>query len=176
MEDFIFYVLILIGPKVASQYRGSEPFYVHADKHYVEYDPNNPNVMYIGSDGGVAKCTNAQDKVLEFTDANRGYITTQFYGVSFTRDGRIIGGTQDNGSWILDPSQPGTGMEAGRVFGNDGFDSEVSEIAQVVFATSQYGEVQRVNEQRIPTELQAPGVGPFHSVIRFMGIESRQYE
>ncbi|MEM9024952.1 MAG: hypothetical protein AAGB22_14500, partial [Bacteroidota bacterium] len=83
-----------------------DPRYVHADKHVFTWDPNNPNIVYIGSDGGVTKSVN---DAASFLTVNKGLITTQFYGISqadFGGQEVVIGGTQDNGTWLLTGDNP----------------------------------------------------------------------
>src|SRR5690606_29590938 len=71
----------------------SSPMYVHADNHEIVFDSNNR--MYIGNDGGVGIST---DLGQTFIAANRGYNTVQFYSIANDGSGRLIGGTQDNGT------------------------------------------------------------------------------
>jgi len=73
----------------------------HPDQHVVFFDPFNPNRMWSGHDGGVSVTEDIRLDKINWTDKNRGYVTTQFYTVSIADaagDQRIIGGTQDNGS------------------------------------------------------------------------------
>ena len=147
--------------------------YLHSDKHYFEFDPNNPDVMYVGSDGGIGKTTNAGATQPFWTTQNRNYGTTQFYGIALARDGRVIGGTQDNGTWLLDPSLPGiSGKDGTTVSGGDGFDCEVSNIGPIAFSTIQYGVINRVNAvtgnfaNLTGAGTSGEGVAPFWSVIR----------
>ncbi len=69
------------------------PSYVHVDIHTLTFHPSNPNVFFVGSDGGVYKSSNGG---LSFTTLNRGYAVTQFYGLGIGPDGSVVGGTQDN--------------------------------------------------------------------------------
>ena len=69
------------------------PSYVHVDIHTLTFHPTNPNVFFVGSDGGVYKSANGG---LSFSTLNRGYAVTQFYGLGVGPDGSLVGGTQDN--------------------------------------------------------------------------------
>ncbi len=69
------------------------PSYVHVDIHTLTFHPTNPNVFFVGSDGGIYKSSNSG---LSFTTLNRGYAVTQFYGLGVGPDGSLVGGTQDN--------------------------------------------------------------------------------
>jgi len=73
--------------------------YVHADDMAIVIDSNNPNKVYICTDGGVYKST---DAAKTFQPANRGCDVTQFYSIAFppyTTNGEgVIGGSQDNGT------------------------------------------------------------------------------
>jgi hypothetical protein len=115
-----------------------DPFVVHPDVHWFTWDALNN--LYIGNDGGVFKSTNtATSLVPTYFPANRNYVTTQFYGIAFSGDGRTIGGTQDNGTLYmnLEGVTPNQGIE---VFGGDGFDCEISYIRpDVLLGSSQNG-------------------------------------
>ena len=77
-------------------------FGIHADKHNIVFDTMaNPIIMYISSDGGVTKTTNAS--LTRYAAINNGYSTTQFYNVAGSADGKIIiGGTQDNNTLLIE--------------------------------------------------------------------------
>jgi len=153
-----------IAENFAFEYSG---FYVHSDKHYFAFDPKNSNIMYVTSDGGISRTENAKaDQPLFFT-VNRDLATTQFYGISTSRDGTVIGGTQDNGSWLIDPSLPGVSAKDGTsIRGGDGFDTEISDIFTFGFATSQFGTVSRYSPLGQETVFEIPSPGPFWSIIR----------
>ncbi|MGB0805985.1 MAG: T9SS type A sorting domain-containing protein [Salibacteraceae bacterium] len=149
----------------------SEPFYVHSDKHWFEYSPHDPSTMYVGSDGGVGKTTNASDNLVNWTTNNRHFGTTQYYGVAFTKGGQIIGGTQDNGTHYIDPTISGiTSKDGFQITGGDGFDCETSNLSSILFTTLYYGQVNRITYENgiggSPIHGQFEGASPFHTVIR----------
>lgn len=95
--------------------------YAHADQHGAIFEPDNPNVLYIGTDGGVFRIDNPSGnfQVSEKTD---GYVTTQFYGCDINPDSnsfQLIAGAQDNGTLIV--RTQGVGNVNGRSIGGDGF-------------------------------------------------------
>jgi hypothetical protein len=65
----------------------------HVDMHAIVFDPNHPNIFYLGSDGGVAKTTNTG---LSFITINKNYSITQFYALAINGTTGVMGGTQDN--------------------------------------------------------------------------------
>ena len=93
--------------------------YIHADKHHIAFHPTNPNVMYIACDGGIFRSNNAGDDIPTFQPMNKNLNITQFYSAGATYDGRVIGGTQDNGTQYAsyDDNSPTTSIE---VRGGDG--------------------------------------------------------
>jgi len=108
------------------------PLYVHADKHFFLFDQKDANILYIGTDGGVAK---SEDGGNTFTTNNKGYNVTQFYGIAYSADGIVFGGTQDNGTVAvpdLNPLDPQVGYS---ISGGDGFDCESSQITNIIFTT-----------------------------------------
>ena len=86
---------------------------VHADQHGIYFRPGNNDQAIVVSDGGVSYCSSlvSATTTSTFTDQEKDYITTQFYRVAQTPQGYakdfIIGGTQDNGTYLL-TGQPST--------------------------------------------------------------------
>lgn len=114
------------------------PQYVHADVHEIQFDSQNR--MYIGNDGGIGISTNLGQTYIA---ANRGYNTVQFYSLAHDGSGRLIGGTQDNGT-LYNSKNNNQPMEFRQVRGGDGFDAEISFYnPAVMFGTIYYGEVGR---------------------------------
>ena len=98
---------------------------VHADHHVIVnspgYDGSTNRTVYFGNDGGVYKAqdiTAITSPVTGWTPLNNGLAITQFYSGAGHNgpNGRIIGGTQDNGSLRNAPA--GTNWSA--FFGGDG--------------------------------------------------------
>ena len=120
----------------------SSPMYVHADNHDIVFDSNNR--MYIGNDGGIGIST---DVAQTFYPANRGYNTVQFYSLAHDGSGRLIGGTQDNGT-LYNSKANVTPREFRSVIGGDGFDAAISFYnPRVMFGSVYYGLVNRSGDQ-----------------------------
>jgi photosystem II stability/assembly factor-like uncharacterized protein len=91
------------------------PDYVHADQHAIAFHPTNPQVVYVGSDGGIFKST---DGGQTWAGKNGGLVTTQFYAGfagGYATSGLAVGGLQDNGTikYFDSPSW-------WKIFGGDG--------------------------------------------------------
>lgn len=71
---------------------------MHVDYHKIVFAPSNPNIIYVGCDGGINKSTNGGNS---FTDINNGIHTIQFYRIAShpTNPNIVIGGAQDNGNF-----------------------------------------------------------------------------
>ena len=115
------------------------PDYVHADQHSITYHPNNPSIIYLGTDGGVFRTTDGGET---FSGCNGGYQTTQFYSQfasSFTSGDIGIGGLQDNATAIY------LGTDAWkRVLGGDGCAAGINSNNQnIMYGTYQYLALQR---------------------------------
>jgi hypothetical protein len=119
------------------------PYYVHADNHVIVFRPNQPNVMYIGNDGGIFQSADAQNRFPKFLMRNKGFNVTQFYGIGVSLKGELIGGSQDNGTQYIN-LKGNTPMSATEVKGGDGGQCEISRInPQAVFASSYNGNIER---------------------------------
>ncbi len=71
--------------------------YVHVDQHYLFFHPTDQNTFIVCNDGGIWKTT---DNGNTFTNLNQNLTLTQFYRIKASPfdPGRILGGTQDNGT------------------------------------------------------------------------------
>lgn len=118
--------------------------YLHADIHCIAFQPNNGSVIYIGSDGGVAKSI---DGGKSYHTINKRYNVTQFYSVAYTTSGEVFGGTQDNGTQFID-YMGSTSQQSDRIYGGDGGYSQASRINPNVFFTEYvHGEILRSAEK-----------------------------
>ena len=107
----------------------SNPYYMHPDKHAIVIADNDPNLMFVGCDGGIFKSIDAASAFPNptYTVRNRGYNVTQNYGIGAGVNGDVIGGAQDNGTNYIgfygnDP------MASSQVLGGDGIVNAVSQI------------------------------------------------
>ncbi|WP_029034449.1 T9SS type A sorting domain-containing protein [Salinimicrobium terrae] len=86
---------------------------VHADHHVMKFRPDNTNQAIFGHDGGVsfARDLAAASTSKVFITPETNYITTQFYSVavapeSFSSGDYFLGGTQDNGTLLIENGNP----------------------------------------------------------------------
>lgn len=113
---------------------------LHADNHAIVFNPVNPDIMYVGNDGGVYKTLNSSTNSTDgpdFKSMNKGYNVTQYYAIAPTAIGNVVGGTQDNGSKYI-VSQGGFSQSAQTIGGGDGGYTEASFLLPNVFFTTVY--------------------------------------
>ena len=120
--------------------------YIHADHHEIVFHPTNPDVMYVGTDGGIFQTKEARKdhpQLPPFTQLNKGYNVAQFYSVAAGLDGSVVGGTQDNGTIYVDFS--GNTLLQGRgIMGGDGGFADISKWnPKAIFGESQFGALRR---------------------------------
>ena len=75
----------------------------HPDIHVLEFDPNNNQVLYSGTDGGVHKTVDIAAATIPWVNLNNNYITYQYYHVALdplNGSNVVLGGAQDNGTTI----------------------------------------------------------------------------
>ena len=121
----------------------NNPYYIHADMHFAVYDQNNPDILYVCSDGGISKSTNASQQFPTFTPRNKNYVTTQFYDIAASPSGEVMAGAQDNGTIYIDylGNTIATGTD---LRGGDGGYCVISRLEpNVIFSEVQYGAVSR---------------------------------
>lgn len=120
--------------------------YVHADQHQIRFHPSNPDMMFVTTDGGIHRTKKAAvpyGTVPSFEILNTGFGVTQFYGISAGLDGRILGGTQDNGTILLDFTL-NSGTQGKRVHGGDGFFTDISKTnPDAMFSGTYFGDATR---------------------------------
>lgn len=120
------------------------PFYVHADKHRIVFDPSNPDIAYIANDGGVYKTTNFTATNPTYSQYNFNFRVTQYYGLGVGPNDVVLGGTQDNGSHLVG-LKFNNNLGGIQVLGGDGFDAEMSVINPTIgVASSQFGRIARI--------------------------------
>ena len=70
---------------------------IHPDQHAMAFDASDPNVIYVGNDGGIYRSPDAGDS---WTPLNRGLCITEFEYLAQhpQHEGWLLGGTQDNGT------------------------------------------------------------------------------
>ncbi|NOZ45873.1 MAG: T9SS type A sorting domain-containing protein [Chlorobi bacterium] len=121
------------------------PLYLHADQHDMAFHPNNPDYMYITSDGGITKLEGGAAGT-GYHPINHNYNVTQFYSIAFDGDNRVLGGTQDNGTQYIN-FEGNTEMSSYRIMGGDGGYTAISQLnPKLLFFTSQYGRLKRTND------------------------------
>ncbi len=132
------------GPKIVGTKFGgpTNPFVLHSDKHLIKFDVSGSMpIMYVCTDGGIFRSTNAE--ITNYKEINVGLTTTQFYGISASRTGRIIGGTQDQRTMLI--SKESFPRKIGEeIIGGDGFQAEFSEYnPNIAFAESYNSSMRR---------------------------------
>jgi len=115
------------------------PTYMHVDHHEITFDTKSETPrMYIGNDGGIYASSNFQSKQPTYKSLNQGYNVTQFYALAASREGQIIGGTQDNNTLKIERKGL-QGTDGTDIFGGDGFYSEISRLRpSAYFFTQQF--------------------------------------
>tara|TARA_B110000908_G_scaffold115858_1_gene135878 strand:+ start:6077 stop:8800 length:2724 start_codon:yes stop_codon:yes gene_type:complete len=114
---------------------------VHADQHEIVFHPDNHDIVYFGNDGGVYRSLDGGEN---YNAINRGYSVTQFYTVGFSKEGYIIGGTQDNGTQLINFESQFSAQAAVEVRGGDGGFALISHFdSDIMFAESQNGSASR---------------------------------
>ena len=134
---------------------------MHGDVHDVFVDPNNPQHVYAGDDGGLW---------ISYDGANKWWKTdnlpvSQFYHVSVDNADpyHVYGGLQDNAAWVGESAYPG-GITSSRwenMLNGDGFwmYPDPSD-ANYLYAESQGGSIGRVNVHTHETRDIQPRLGP----------------
>ncbi len=121
--------------------------WLHSDMHALWINPKNTNQLYLGTDGGVYFSLDRGATWIFVQNLPVG----QFYHVAVDNETpyNIMGGLQDNGSWIAPSAAPGgiTNASWKSLYGGDGFWVQPDpNDANIVYAESQGGNVGRINK------------------------------
>lgn len=148
--------------------------YVHADQHALVFHPTNPDVVFCGSDGGIHRST---DGGTTWQLKNKYFNVTQFYAISHgVVESEILGGTQDNGSILLNPANEvgtGTSHEYYEVSGGDGGFAEISQInPNIIFTTVYYGQLYRSDEKGNANTMVSPYSNRVTATVTGIGDET----
>ena len=128
-----------------NQVNGFGPYNIHSDNHDVVWHPTDSSKVYIVNDGGVYFSNNGGDT---WQTLNKNYVTTQFYDIGISADRYVVGGTQDNGSWVMDglgnTTNEGRSLGAVDGFSGDGGYSTISWLVPKIYFTEyQQGRIGR---------------------------------
>lgn len=130
--------------------------YLHPDFHALWINPNNTNIMYTGTDGGVYV---SLDRGVTW-QFNHALPVSQFYHVACDNKDpyHVYGGLQDNGSWMGPSAAPG-GVGNGNwinLYGGDGFWTVPDADGKTVYAEYQGGMMYRINLENMKSEFIQP--------------------
>ncbi|MCK5276882.1 MAG: hypothetical protein KAK04_00065, partial [Cyclobacteriaceae bacterium] len=144
-------------------YKNKDGFFLypnhHPDQHVLVWDPENPDMLWSGNDGGNYK-TDITNQSVVWEDLNQGYRVTQFYTTALSSvdgDFNLLGGTQDNGSpyFLYDFENDTTGSSSDLSSGDGAFCYIGNEYIYVSF---QSGNVHRLTKDGVFNEVVPPDV------------------
>ncbi|MBI1853666.1 MAG: hypothetical protein HYR85_25290 [Planctomycetes bacterium] len=157
-------------------FRRSGSELVHVDFHAIAVNPEDPNQVLVGNDGGVYV---SHDRA-EHWDHLNNVAAGQFYRVAVDASDpyRIAGGLQDNGSWLgpsetlsitEDDAKDGILSDDWKtIFGSDGFGVAFDpEDRNVVYATSQGAGIARIRLDNNVQKLIRPAAREGQERFRF---------
>ena len=147
----------------------------HADQHDVIFSPTNPSIMYSASDGGVHRTFDCLADSIFWTSLNTGYLTSQFYTVAIDHgtpdDPSIMGGLQDNGTWITRSAE----LQAPwvRTGSSDGAFCAIADGGASLYVSKQLGRIFRVDVDdrgaiRGSARVDPVGAGPYRFINPFI--------
>lgn len=129
-------------PMTSAGYPAWYPKYIHADHHFItfppDYNPDTKDVMYFVSDGGISRSLNATSQYPDFGTLNKGLNFYQAHGVASGLLGEVMGGSQDNGTQLVDFKQ-NSEFQSFEWLGGDGGRVEISKVRpEYLFGTFFY--------------------------------------
>ena len=139
----------------------------HADNHAFAFTSDAAE-LFVGSDGGVHRTTSPLSNGPFWADRNAGYTTSQFYDLALDPlpgGERLVGGLQDNGSWLARSADP---ADWRKLQGGDGaFSAFTADPAQVI-VSYQNGEMRRRTYNAAGGETASVNIRPPTSGFQFI--------
>lgn len=130
----------------------NEGGWVHSDMHALWINPNNTDILFLGTDGGVYRSI---DKGITWTFTHCLPVG-QFYHATYDlqKPYHVYGGLQDNGSWMAPSAAPGGINNArwDRVGGGDGFWTIPDIDGKTLYSEYQGGNMSRVDISTMKSE------------------------
>ena len=124
-------------------WQGNTGKLIHADMHCVAFNPSDPETMYVTTDGGMYRTFNSSDASPVFAEKNKNYSVTQCYGVAANYLGRVVFGSQDNGSGLMGESA-NSPQDSRDLTGGDGTRCAMSDyMPNFIFTSIVNGELRR---------------------------------
>lgn len=118
----------------------TSPLYVHVDIHELAFHPTNPNLLFVGCDGGIHRST---DGGATWSMMNKNYCTLQYYAITSSGSGQVMGGTQDNSYHFID-FKGNTTKSSRELWAGDGGYAAISQLnPEAYFVSSQFGSAAR---------------------------------
>ena len=141
----------------------------HPDQHAFAFLPADPNVMYVGCDGGVSRTMDNSLTPVVWEDMNNGYITSQFYTVTVDHGSLndiVIGGLQDNGTYYTNSTNAQDPWV--HSFDGDGSYCQIADGGSVYYFSKQQGKMAK-------TTVDANGAVTAYRRIDPIGAEGYQF-
>jgi photosystem II stability/assembly factor-like uncharacterized protein len=128
----------------------SEVANAHGDHHDVWFNPDNPNIIYTGDDGGLWRSEDGGTRWKHQVNLP----VSQFYHVSTDNSNpyHVYGGLQDNSTWVGDSSYPGgiSNSQWENLYIGDGFWAfQDTADPDYVYAEYQGGQIARINRRTL---------------------------
>ena len=141
----------------------------HADNHLFAFDGGDPLRVYVGSDGGVHRTDDLfSDGNPGWQERTTGYTTSQFYHLAldpYVAGERLLGGTQDNGSWLARSDDPADWV---KLQGGDGAYSAFTATPFQYIVSYQNGSMQRRTFNATGSQIAAIDITPPTSGFQFI--------
>lgn len=133
----------------------------HPDQQDAVFHPTLRDVLISVSDGGIMRTDKLRAPVVEWTDLNTGYLTTQFYTID--QEGakgseRLIGGMQDNATWATNSVVPTKAWS--RLGGGDGAYCYFADSGLTQYYSSQEGRIYRIRFAADGSEIDRSRIEP----------------
>jgi hypothetical protein len=121
--------------------------YLHSHQHKIVFDPNVEGLVYIANDGGIFKAIKDPTyNIFTFTNANRNYVTSQFFTIAANSYNQLMGGTNNNGTVLLPRQTIDSTKAVTFLYGTGGYVAMSNLDQRMIIGSYPYGEIYRSNE------------------------------
>ena len=114
-DPYGYYIAMKLSDGNETPMYGGTNRYLHVGVNWIAFDPRDAKKAYVATDGGIFKAYDEPNSIyLDFTNCNRGYVSTRALNVGVSgKAERVVGGFLDHGPVLIEGDENADHMSTG---------------------------------------------------------------